>query len=233
MKKFGVCVLVVVIVAATAPSLLAQQRQRGQRGQRGGGFGGGGADMVSLLTQKSVQDELKLTEDQVKKVTELATTQRGSAQGRQNLSQEERQKMMQERAKTNEKALAEVLKEDQLKRAKQIVLQQQRAQAFANPEVATALKLTDEQKEKIKTITDEARQQSGQLFQRGAGNRGAGNQDELRQKREAYNREAEQKVMILLSVEQKAKWKELTGETFKGEITRARGTRGARPPSRN
>ena len=36
----------------------------------------------------------------------------------------------------------------------------------------------------------------------------------------------------LLTADQKVKWKELTGETFKGEITRAgRGRRGAAPPA--
>ena len=72
MKKLGVCVVALVILGTAAPSLLAQQRQRGQRGA---GFGGAGRDVVSLLNQRSVQEELKLSEDQVKKISELTTTQ--------------------------------------------------------------------------------------------------------------------------------------------------------------
>jgi hypothetical protein len=232
MTKFKVCVLVLVMVALAAPSALGQQRQRGQRGQRGGGgFGGAGSDVVSLLSQKSVQEELKLSEDQVKKVTELAGAGRGAGRGNQNLSAEERQKMQQERAKTNEKALADILKPEQLKRAKQIAWQQQAAQAFSNPEVATAISLTDEQKEKIRTIQADARQQGGQA-RRGGG----GNPQDAQNRREALRKETNEKVMSLLTAEQKAKWKELTGETFKGEITRTAGRRsgrGATPPSQS
>ena len=228
MSKLKGFVLVVVIIALAAPSAPAQQRQRGQRGQRGGG-GGGGRDIVSLLTQKSVQEELKLSDDQVKKVTDLAGGQRGAGRANQNLSAEERQKMQEERAKTNAKAVAEILKPDQLKRAKQISWQQQGAQAFSDPEVATAISLTDQQKEKIKTIQDDARQQGGQA------RRGGGNQQEAQSRRDAMRKETEGKVMSLLTVEQKAKWKELTGETFKGEITQARGRggRGGTPPSQS
>ena len=224
MKKLGVCVVALVILGTAAPSLLAQQRQRGQRGA---GFGGAGRDVVSLLNQRSVQEELKLSEDQVKKISELTTTQRGSFRNRQNQSREELQKMLEERNKTNQKALAEILKPDQLKRAKQISWQQQHAQAFSDPEVVAALQLRDAQKEKIKTIHDDTRQEAGQLFQRGGG----GNQEELRKKREALNKATDDKVISLLTADQMAKWKDLTGETFKGEITQQGGRRrGGAPP---
>src|SRR5262249_14155829 len=72
---------------------------------------------------------------------------RGGGRGAQNQSREERQQRQEERAKANEKALAEILKPDQLKRAKQISWQQQGAQAVSVAEVAAALKLTDEQKD--------------------------------------------------------------------------------------
>lgn len=227
MKMIAVFVLGLLMIALAAPSLSAQQRQRGQRGQRGAGVGNAGRDLAGLLTQKSVQEELKLADDQVKKVTELAGTRRGTGRGNQDLSAEERQKRQEERAKANDKAVAEILTQDRLKRAKQISWQQQGAQAFAESEVAAALKLTDEQKGKIKTIQEDARQSGGQSFRRG------GNQPDARSRREALRKETEDKVMSLLSAEQKAKWKELTGEPFKGEITRpgARGGRAGAPPS--
>jgi hypothetical protein len=233
MKKLRVYILVFVIIALAAPSMLAQQRQQRQR-QRGAGGGGAGRDLVSLMTQKSVQDELKLSEEQVKKITELAQSRRGSGRGARNLSQEEQQKRLAEATQANEKALAEILSADQLGRTKQIALQLRGAQAFSDPEVATALKLTDEQKAKIKTIQDDARQESSRLFQRGAAN-----QDELRKKREAFNKETTERLVSLLTAEQKATWKDLTGDAFKGEITTAggrrgnRGGRGASPPSQH
>jgi hypothetical protein len=233
MKKLSILVVALVILALAAPSLLAQQRQQRQR-QRGGGAGGAGRDLVSLMTQKSVQDELKLSDDQVKKVTELAQSRRGAGRGARNLGQEEQQKRLAEAAQANEKAIGEILNPDQLKRAKQIALQVRGPQAFSDPELMTALKLTDDQKEKVKTIQDDVRQESNRLFQRGAGN-----QDDLRKKREAFNKETQERIVSLLTPEQKAVWKDLTGEPFKGEIATTggrggnRGGRGARPPSEN
>jgi hypothetical protein len=110
--------------------------------------------------------------------------------------------------------VAEILKPEQLKRVKQISLQQQGAQSLSNLEVASALKLTDEQSSKIKRIQEETRTARGQRGQRGQ-------RDEEMLKKLAEARKAtNEKLMNVLTDEQKAKWKELTGEPFKGEISR-------------
>lgn len=184
-----------------------------------------------LLSQKSVQEELKLTEDQVKKVKELSDKQRESFRGLRDLSQEERQKKMAEAAKANTKALAEILKPEQLKRVKQISLQQRGAGALRDPEVVKTLNLTDEQKDKVKTIQDEARKA------RGDGQRGD-RSAEARKKREEARKATNDKLLGVLTAEQKSKLKELTGEPFKGEIRRPefggrnRPNQGARPRNR-
>lgn len=210
MKRLGQWAMAWAVVAMASAPVWAQQQQRGGRG-----FGGGGFGTLTLLSQKSVQDELKLSEDQVKKVKELTEKQRESFRGLRDLSREERQTKMQERAKANEKAVAEILKADQLKRAKQISLQLRGPRAFSDPAVADALKLTDEQKEKVKTIQQEARPARGDR-------QGAGNREEARKKAEAARKNANEKLMNVLTTEQKTKWKELTGEPFKGEIQRQR-----------
>lgn len=227
MKKLSVSFVVFTMLALVVPPLAAQQ-QRQQR-QRGGGTGGAGRDIVTLLTQKSVQDELKLSDDQVKKISDLAASRRGNGRAAQNQSREERQKLQEERAKANLKALADILKPDQLQRAKQIAWQQQGVQALSDPEVAAALKLTDEQKDKFKTIQADARQEGGQARQRG------GNQEEARKQREALRKEIEERMKSVLAADQKATWKELVGEPFKGELTRSarggnRAGRGTTPP---
>jgi hypothetical protein len=203
-------------------SALAQERQRGQRqqgqrGQRGGFAGGFGGGTLFLLNQKSVQDELKLSEEQVKKAKELSDKQREAFGGLRDLSQEERRTKIQEQAKATDKAVAEVLKPEQMKRVKQISLQQQGARALSNPEVATALKLTDEQKDKVKSIQEEARTALGQRGQRGQ--RGRPSEEELKKLQEA-RKATNEKLMNVLTDEQKTKWKELSGEPFKGEISR-------------
>jgi hypothetical protein len=201
--------MALAVVTMVSALVWAQQQQRGGRG---GGVGGG-FGTLALLSQKSVQNELKLSEDQVKKVKELTDKQRESFRGLRDLSQEERQKKMQERTKANEKAVAEILKADQIKRVKQISWQLQGPRAFSDPAVADALKLTDQQKEKVKTIQQETRTARGDR-------QGGGNREEARKKAEAARKSANEKLMNVLTTEQKTKWKELTGEPFKGEISR-------------
>lgn len=199
-----------VVVMAVSPAL-AQEQQRQRGGGRGfGGFGGG--IPLFYLTQKSVQEELKLSDEQVKQVTELQEKQREAFQGLRDLSQEERRTKMQEAMKAQSEAITKLLKPEQLKRAKQIALQQQvrigLSAVVNNEEVAKELKFTDEQKAKLEEIRNKVREES----------QGLGFDEEGRQKRQEIRKAANEKVESLLTAEQKAKLKELQGEPFKGEI---------------
>ncbi len=201
-------VFVVGVAALLAFPLLAQQRQGGGRG-----FMGGGMPLWMLLSQKSVQDELKVTDDQIKKTEELSEKQREGFRSLRDLEPEERTKKMQEANQASEKALAEILKPAQLKRLKQISLQLAAVLAFINPEVIKELKLTDAQKEKIKEIWQQTMDQKADIFQN------IHDRAEIRKKRDEVDKSAVEKVVSEFNPEQKAKWKELIGEPFKGEIT--------------
>src|SRR5262249_41203276 len=89
--------------------------------------------------------------------------------------------------------------------------------AFSNPEVATELKLSDEQKDKVKSIQEEARTGRGQRGQ--GGQRTRPSEEELKKLQEA-RKATDEKLMNVLTTEQKTKLKELTGEPYRGEITR-------------
>ncbi len=209
MKRLMQVTLVAAIVVMAASPVLAQQR----RGQGGGGRGFGGlGGGAMLLGQKSVQEELKLSDEQVKQVKELVDKQREAFQGFGDLSQEERRTKMQEMAKTNNEAIAKILKPEQTKRFKQIALQQQvrfgLANVLNNPETAKELKITDEQKGKLEEIRNKAREET----------QGLGFDEEGRQKRQEVTKATNEKVMGVLTAEQKAKLKEMQGEPFKGEI---------------
>lgn len=216
MRRLARFALVLAVVAMAASPVLAQRPPGGF-----GGFGGFDTDQLTLLTQKSVQDELKLSEDQVKKITELAEKQRISLRDSRKLSREEMQKKREELAKANDKAVAEILKANQLKRVKQITLQQRGAESFGDAEVIEALKVTKEQKDKIKTIEEDIQKDMRGLFQ-------GGNWQEGLKKMEGLRKETTEKLLKVLTDDQKAKWKELIGEPFKGEI-RQRGFGGGFP----
>ena len=209
MSKVVLWIAALAIVAA-APSQAWAQRGRGGFG---GGFGGGN---VFLLGQKSVQDELKLSEDQAKQATALTEKQRASMAGLRDLGQEERRAKFQEQAKESDKEIATILKPEQLTRFKEIALQQRGPAAYADPEVQKALNLTAEQKEKIGEIQQSMATKRREAFQAGAG----GDRAEARKKMEALNASTAEEIQGVLTSEQKEKFKTLTGAAFKGEITR-------------
>ena len=134
----------------------------GQFGGGGFGGGGGGGVMVTVLNAQ-VQTELELSDEQKESLTKLSTEARGNRadfQGLQDLSAEERTKKMAElreagqvrTAETNKK-VNEILLPSQQERLKQIILQTQGPQSAAtNEDLAKALGLTDDQKQKIKDI---------------------------------------------------------------------------------
>ncbi len=179
------------------------------QGRGGGRFGGGfGADLLGLLSQKSVQDELKLSDEQQKQATE-ADTKRGGLEGLRDLSQAERQAKFQERTAASEKTAAEILQPEQLKRLKQISLQQQGAFAYERPEVSSALQLTNSQMDQLKAIQADAREKMRGAFQGGQPDR---------EKIQAARKAVAEQAAGVLTDEQKTKWKELVGEPFTGEI---------------
>jgi hypothetical protein len=224
-----------------------QQRQRGQggqRGQRGGGMGGIGR----LIGNESVQKELNLDPSQVEKaqsaVREVREKHRDEFAKLRDLSQEERRDKMRDLNRSvgaeENAALDTVLRPEQMKRLKQIELQQMGAQAFARAEVEKALNLTDDQKSKIKTINDDAQKEMRELFQaggggggqgqagrQGRGGQGGGGQGANREKIDSLRKETMEKVQSVLTEDQKKSWKELTGTPFHMQMPERRPNRAA------
>ncbi len=216
--------LVVVALAASVASAQEQQQQR-QRGQgrgQGGGFGGGmggmGADPIFLLGQESVQKELTLTEDQIKKVKDLQEKRRsafgaGGGGGAGGFDREAMQKRMEEQRKENDKFVADTLKPEQAKRLNQIVLQRRGAGALNDPKVQDEIKLTDEQREKIKAINEDMAKSRRELFQPGQPP-----SEEARTKMQELTKATNDKLVAVLTADQKTKWTDMTGPKFEGKI---------------
>ena len=138
-----------------ASSALAQDRTQGR-----GGFGGGAA---GFLMAPNVQKDLNLTDAQVKKVQETLRKIRERHQtdysALRDASPDVRWTKM---ATLNETVSDEVKKAlsfsaEQSKRYDQISLQAHGLQAFADSTVAEQLKLTNDQKSKIREIVEATR----------------------------------------------------------------------------
>jgi Spy/CpxP family protein refolding chaperone len=202
MRTLGRSLLALAVAVVVASPAIAQQRGFG------GGFGGAG-----LLMNEGVQKELKLDEGQIAKAREVGQSIREKFrpdfQNFQSLSPEERRELGEKMNAETRKALADVLKPEQMKRFEQIQLQQRGVDAFASPDVQSKLSLTDEQKQKIQSISEDSRQQVMEAFQ-SAGDDRQGAMAKIT----TIRREAMTKASALLTADQKKSWEELIGAPF-------------------
>jgi len=200
-------VALVATVALTSTALA--QRGGGGFGMRGGGGG------IGMLRTPEVQTELKLTDEQKTKVTALSeklqSERRGQGQNFQDLSAEERQKMMADRRAAEDKQLGEILNADQMKRYHQLQLQQTGMMAVTQKDVADQLNLTADQKTKIQEIVSAQQAEMRSMFQGGGG---GGDRSAMREKMMAMRKQTDDKIAAVLTDDQKSKWKELTGAPF-------------------
>jgi Spy/CpxP family protein refolding chaperone len=203
MRTIGQCLGTLVVIGLVAVPASAQRGGAGLLRQM---------PSIMLLGQKSVQEELKLSEDQAKKANEGTRKMFGEFAGLRGLDPEERQKKLKELNQESDKAVADILKPEQATRFQQIRLQQLGIMAFTQDPVAKELKFTAGQKDKIKAVQEETRKEITELRQAGAG------LPELMKKGLEINQKAAEKVVAQMTPEQKTKWKEMTGAPFKGEI---------------
>ncbi len=152
MRTLSKTIVALGLVVFMAGPAMAQQ---GRGGGGGRGFGGGGIAM--LLSNASVQQELKLDATQIEKAKELSAKLREKVTAAtQGLEGQERFTKMREMGKElNAEAntgAKEFLKPEQMHRLHQIQHQVQGAQAFSDEHVQSKLKLTDAQKSDIESI---------------------------------------------------------------------------------
>jgi Spy/CpxP family protein refolding chaperone len=220
-------------------------------GSGGGGFGGGGSGgggfascRLAPLLQKPVQRELKLTANQLKKLRELQAKQE---EGMRRMtaginfetlfkSPDSLTKQYQELAATAEKTVDEILTVPQRQRLREISLQQRGGHALPDPDVAEALKLTEEQRQQIQTVQIEAGKELQTLamhemqglmefkgnpfdFRQAFDKMGKGQKafEKLVKKSEELSKSTSKKLLDVLTPEQTDEWKKLLGKPFKSK----------------
>lgn len=214
---------------ATFSDMSAQEKDPPKRNpfQGGGGFGFGGGGPTGLLNSKLVKSEIKVTEEQEGKLKDVTKsigekTKDAFAKLKDIPKDEFRTKMAEINAEVSKvayKEIGEVLKTEQVDRLKQISLQVSGINAYRNAEVETALKLSDDQKAKVKETLDEYRKDQQEL-RKELGITGFGpprdkeKAEEFEKKNAALTKEATDKIVGSLKDEQKTAWKNLTGEPF-------------------
>ncbi len=205
--------------------------------------GGGGGGPTSLVNAKSVQEELKLSEETVTKLREWSKEfQKTAAEIRKDKgvegggfggkggkggkapSAEQLEKIAaanKEISAVAYKQLGEVLTKEQVERIKQIELQQLGIRAFTSAAVVEGLKLTDSQKTSITGISGdfskESREISTAAFGGADGGKGKFDVEKFREsqtKVQKLEKEYISKIVDVLEDAQKTTWKEMIGAPF-------------------
>jgi len=210
MKRFAIRVLPAVALMLVVGPLVGQQRQPG-----GGGFGGG---LTGLLTNKGVQEELKVSEDQKSKLESAVKDIGGKykddlSAAFKDKDREKSEKLLKAMNADVTKAAEGALKPEQMKRLRQIeiwaALQRGNLDILSQERIDKELKLTGKQKDTLKETSESLAKERRELFQGGAGNREE-NQKKLTEKTKA----AVDKFMETLSADQKKALKDLSGEKY-------------------
>jgi len=204
MIKFGTWVLVVLgLIAWAEPARSADEAEL---------IAESGAIEIVLLRQHSVQTDLKLTDVHGKKVHEFATGQWKKAKEIHKLPASEQDAKYAELTKENEKFLSDLLTADQRKRLDQIALQVAGLLQAERPDNASALGLTSDQKKKLQELHKEAHKEAKAILKE------ATDTDTKHAELKKLHETNQQRLLSVLTSDQKAKWKTLIGAEFKGEL---------------
>jgi hypothetical protein len=164
-----------------------------------------------LLRQKSVQKELELTPDTVKKIMDFTNAESEAVQKAVGMGEAALKEAFEKLGKLNEKFLADTLNAKQSKRLDQITMQFAALTELLKPERIKELKLTDDQVKKFKEMQTEARKELSAIIE---AKERAGKTEKLAKLRE----ETRKKIMAVLTDDQKTKVREIAGPPFEGEI---------------
>jgi hypothetical protein len=171
-----------------------------------------GALEVMLLRQQSVQKELKLTDDEIEKVHKHCAKQWEKAQAVSKLSEKEQDTKFNEMSKENERFVETTLTKEQRKRLHEITLQTAGLLCVTRQEVASKLKLTEEQKKRLPQFHKEARQEAEEWIY-------VVKKEQRLEKLRELRETSRKRLMDLLTDEQEVAWKEMIGAPFVGDLT--------------
>jgi hypothetical protein len=165
-----------------------------------------GAEKYDLLRDRGVQGEIGLTDEQKKRVDGLFPRPGGLRGGPlhdfNRLSPEQRAKRL-DQLKELDGAITPLLTPTQATRLDQLALQSRGPMAFREPEVIAALKLTADQRDRMRDIGFGLRGPAGR-GEGGRGGRGGG-------EREFDLKAMMDRVLGVLTAEQSAAWDQMTG----------------------
>ncbi len=148
-----------------------------------------------LLRFEKVRDDVKMTDEQIEKLKSLAS-------------------QLWANPANAVKTLGQILKPQQIERLRQIKLQAAGAAALSIPEVANALGLADEQREKLKTLQGEFRDKTHEAVQ------GAKNLKQVRAILAEMREKNLQSAVQVLTPQQRKKFEKMKGPKINMDLSK-------------
>jgi len=167
---------------------------------------------LALIRRPEVQKELGLSPAQ------LNTLQERLKALRPDPNQKTRGRAPGEALERAEGIVKEVLTPQQLKRLEEISLQVEGPRALLRPEIADKVGLSSQQRDKIREVY---RNVSRPITPRDVP-QGPEGREQLRERMKALRKELEEKILGILTPEQKARWQSLLGKPFERKTDRTK-----------
>ena len=212
------------------------QNGGGRGGQNGGGRGGsnfgggrgGTRSAMGLLRYEEVKAEIELMPDQEEALATInKNTERPKYPERpsRDASDEDRKvytdkvkEMLTEAAAKQREQLEEVLLPEQLERLDEISLQARGITALMDSEIAKKLELTETQTAELKETSEKSREEATtkmrEMFQNARGGEGGFDRDKMREEMTKMREGINEKMLNVLTADQKKKFEDLKGEKF-------------------
>ena len=170
-----------------------------------------------LITIKSVQKELKMTDEQVKRVEKIPELVKKKIQDKLNALDELEGRELREKSKEVReiyrqefpRLLAEILTPEQMARLNQIHLQFIGVKAFVEPTVVKAMNFTEEQRAKIDEIIKDNSKETFEVYLKSNGDAKT-----ARQKVDELNKRQMERALAVLTEKQRQVWKEVIKDPF-------------------
>jgi Spy/CpxP family protein refolding chaperone len=121
-------------------------------------------------------------------------------------------KMIADKGKDAQGQVDGILDDSQTERLKELSLQSRGAQALEDDEVAAALNISDEQKEKLTEVREEGSQALQEAFQKLRG--GGGDQGDIRKKMSELRNNLSEKALAILTPDQRKQFEKMKGTKF-------------------
>lgn len=223
LRTIGSCAAALVMATVCAAQGFGGPPQGGPPQGGPGGFGqgpggpggrmGGPMNGVMLLSRKDVQDDLQLTADQKSKLNQLRQNFRPGPRPDDDGDPDQMRQAMEKRQADEKKQVDAILTDTQKKRLGEIKIQIQGGMALLDPEVQAALGVSDDQKDKLRDVMEEQRENM-RPPDPGEGGERPDPQQMMAQMKKAQEKLTAALVAVLTS-DQQAKFKTMAGKTFK------------------